>query len=215
MPRLRSGYLLRNPILLFIIKIIDAAGGLLFMFVPSSPPPASPKKILIAKIDHLGDVVLFLSVLPALKKAFKDSRIDVVCGSWSRELLESHPMIGTLYTYDHFMLSRSGSLPARLMKNISDLFSLVSRLRSEKYELGLDLRAYFPNFVPVMALGGVEHKLGFSTGGFGRISAGRDCCRTSKITRTRCGATALPLGPSIFSSLTPSASARLSARFST
>jgi len=112
-------------------------------------------------------VVLFLSVLPSLKKAFQESRIDVVCGSWSRELLESHPMIGTIYTYDQFMLNRSGGLPVRLLKNFSDLFTIVSRLRSEKYELGLDLRAYFPNFIPVMALGGVEHKIGFSTGGFG------------------------------------------------
>lgn len=165
--RLHSGYLMTNPIMIIFFRIVDFGGSLFFTFLKRSRPTEKPKKILIAKIDHLGDVLMSLYVLPVIKKAFPDAEIHYVCGSWCQKIVQNNPFVKQILTFDHCRLNRNGSFLGRFKKMISDFISVVKIMRKEKYDIAMDLRGYFPNFLPILAFGNVRYKLGYATGGFG------------------------------------------------
>lgn len=165
--RLVNGYLLSNPALLAVLAAADFLGRIFFSLIPAGKLPAEVKKILIAKPDHLGDVLLALHVLPALKKAFPGSEIDFLCGSWSRRILDGNPLIRKTVCLDDFRLSRGKPLPQRLSRFFSDCLRAVRDLRSETYDLAIDLRAYYPNLIPLFPFLKARFTLGYSTGGFG------------------------------------------------
>ena len=166
--RLNFGILAKNPTLIFPLKIFNFFLGQVIhpqkIFLIQNP-----KKILIAKIDHLGDVLMSLQILPSIKNAFPDSEIHYIAGSWAVPILKENPFIHRVYTFDHFLLNRRGSLLQRIFKMTSDIFGIVKKIREENYDLALDLRAYFPNFIPFLFLGRIKYKIGFPTGGFSSL----------------------------------------------
>ncbi len=85
------------------------------------------KKILVVTLSNIGDVVLTLPVIGALRENFKDATIDVVAGPRATELFEADPRIGKLYVYD-----KSSTLASKIM--------LLARLRRNRYDLLVDLR---------------------------------------------------------------------------
>ena len=86
-----------------------------------------PQSILVIKPSALGDVVQSLPLLPALRKRFPAARISWVINSDLANLLEHHPLIDELITYE-----RHGSLRAWL--------GLLGRLRQCRFDLVLDLQ---------------------------------------------------------------------------
>lgn len=165
--RLHCGYLAQNPILILLLKIIDFFGSLIFGYRSRRLVPKNPSKILIAKIDHLGDVLMSLYILPEVKRTFPRCKIHYVCGSWAQPIVQNNPLLDRILTFDHFRLNRSGALIQRWIKMVLDFFAVVREIRQEQYDLALDLRAYFPNFLPVLAFGNIRCKMGYATGGFG------------------------------------------------
>ena len=84
-------------------------------------------KILVVTLSNIGDVVLTLPVIGALREDFKDAEIDVVVGPRAKEIFETDPRIGKMYIYD-----KSSSLVSKAR--------LLARLRGRRYDLLLDLR---------------------------------------------------------------------------
>ena len=54
------------------------------------------KKILLIRIDRIGDVVLSTPAIRAMKKTFPDSQIDLLVNSYTKELLLNNPHIDNL-----------------------------------------------------------------------------------------------------------------------
>ncbi|MBI2119612.1 MAG: glycosyltransferase [Elusimicrobia bacterium] len=166
--RLNFGLLAKNPLLIFFIKILD-----FFLSQVVHPKKIfsmpSPKKILIVKIDHLGDVLMSLQILPAIKNSFPNAEIHYIAGSWAVPILKENPFIHQVYTFNHFLLNRQGCLFQSIYKMILDTFFILKKMRDEKYDLSLDLRAYFPNFIPFLFLAGNKVRIGFPTGGFSSL----------------------------------------------
>ena len=167
---LKSGYLLSNPAALLVLQIVDALGALASAFKKMKTPPRNPDKILIAKIDHLGDVLMCLRVLPSIKNRFPQSKIHMVCASWSKAIVENHPLVDKVLTFDDFRLNRKGRIGARIARTAKDSLALIRAMRREKYAAALDFRAYYPNLLPVLALGGPGFLSGYGTGGFGFLT---------------------------------------------
>lgn len=165
--RLKNGYLLSNPAAVFFLSILDGLGKNFSAFFPRKNLPENVRKILLAKTDHLGDVILSLQAIPALKMAFPHADIDFLCGSWSKFLVENNPSVRQVLTFDDFRLNRKGSKLRRIQKWVEDSFHAVKAMRKEAYDLAIDLRAYYPNFIPWLSISGAKHRAGFSTGGFG------------------------------------------------
>jgi len=165
--KLRSGYLFSNPLAIVTFKGLDFLGRCLFRLKRKKTVPKTLEKILITKIDHLGDVLLALHLVPAIKRSFPQCRIHFLCGSWSRAVLLNHPLIERAFEFDDLRLNRKGTFWERLWKMARDIANIVEITRREEYDLVLDLRAYYPNSIPLLALSNAKCLAGFLTGGFG------------------------------------------------
>ncbi len=85
------------------------------------------KRILVITLSNIGDVVLTLPVIGALKQNFKSAAIDVVVGPRAKEAFEVDPRIEKMYVYD-----KSVSLVQKLQ--------FIQSLRRNRYDLTVDLR---------------------------------------------------------------------------
>lgn len=85
------------------------------------------KRILVITLSNVGDAVLTLPVVGALKENFKDASVDVVVGPRAKEIFEVDPRIDKMYVYD-----KAISLIGKL--------KFIFRLRRNNYDLAVDLR---------------------------------------------------------------------------
>jgi len=86
-----------------------------------------PGKLLVVTLSNIGDAVLTLPVIGALRERYKDALIDIVVGPRASEIFDSDPRINRTYVYD-----KSSSAPAKL--------SLIMGMRKSGYDLAVDLR---------------------------------------------------------------------------
>ncbi len=159
-------YLFEKPHWAYATAIIDSLGGLLFKRSPL-PLKGDVKKILLSRIDHLGDVFIASSITRPLKEAFPGAQIHFLAGPWAEDLLKYNPHIDKTIIYSSFRHNRSGGLFKRLFHALVTFFSALVELRRERYDIAIDLRAYFFNSLPLIALCGARCIAGFPTGGFG------------------------------------------------
>jgi len=150
-----------------IIGLIDALGTFLFSLLGRNIEPMNVRKILVSRIDHLGDVLLATCALPHLKRAYPDAKIDFLIGEWAKDLLVNNPYVNETITYNSFLHNRSGSLWHRIRSDAISFLNAFKKIRKERYDLSIDLRAYFINSIPLLYLSGVEYIVGYGTGGFG------------------------------------------------
>jgi len=101
--------------------------------------PAGLKKVIILKLDHIGDVVLSLPAIRKIRQILPEARIDVLCATWSRELLARQPEIDNVFTYDCFNV-QSGLRYAG--ENEKSREETLARLKNEKYDLAVNLRKF-------------------------------------------------------------------------
>ena len=163
----RTLYLFQKPYLAVIQWVIDAVGRLLFLPVRKRKMPTDVRKILVSRIDHLGDVFIASSILPHLKKAFPRASIHFMAGEWARGYLRSNPHIDSLLVYNSMKLNRNKGLLKNALSAVTGFAANVREMRSESYDLCIDLRAYPFNSILLLVLGGGKYRVGFSTGGFG------------------------------------------------
>ncbi len=124
-----------------------------------------PRKILIAKLDHLGDIVIAGPTLNALRKRFKDSRISLLVNDSSAELLTC---INT--EFDRILTLDAGWVRhgRGLNLGLKQIYGLIKWMHSEKFDLFIDLRG---DAVTVLAasLAGIPEKVGFGWSGLGTL----------------------------------------------
>src|SRR5438067_2501283 len=99
-------------------------------------------RILVIKLDHLGDVITALPVFPALREALPDAQIDVLVGPWARALMESLTSIDSVLTYDSRRFSRNPEAetgfwrPLRRMRTIAaHRYTHIVELRGDSWTL--------------------------------------------------------------------------------
>jgi len=99
------------------------------------PKDFIPKRILVVKLDHLGDVLLATPVFSNLSRAYPDAELHALTGAWSRVVLEKHPDVNKVLEYNSPAFCRTG-LPTSLKQT----FQLYRALRHQKYDLMVELR---------------------------------------------------------------------------
>lgn len=162
---LGKSYLYQKTGLAVTQRLIDAVGSLFFR--PSKTPFPEVRKILVSRIDHLGDVFLASSILPHLKAAFPKARIHFMAGQWAVCCLKHNQLIDKILVYNSVRHNRAKGLLKNAVDAFKGFFSNVRQMRREGYDLCIDLRAYPFNSIPLMYLGKGKYKVGFATGGYG------------------------------------------------
>jgi len=101
--------------------------------------PDSLKNILIMKPSALGDIVLALPALTALRQSFPDAKISWLVRPEFAPLLENHPHLDEIIPFDRKSLGRAWCNP----KALGALVRLISRLRSSKFDAVFDFQGLF------------------------------------------------------------------------
>jgi len=97
------------------------------------------KNILIIKPSSLGDIVLALPALTALRKSFPDARISWLVRPEFAQLLENHPHLTEIIPFDRKLLGRAWFHPRAFVS----LLSLIRRLRRSKFDAVIDFQGLF------------------------------------------------------------------------
>lgn len=118
-----------------ILTLIASATVQFLIYRNSIPKDFIPKRILVIKLDHIGDVLLSTPVFSNLKKTYPDSEIHALTGKWSKVILENNPVVSKVLEYNSPAFSRTGQ-----PTSISDAIRLYKFLRHQKYDLLIDLR---------------------------------------------------------------------------
>jgi len=115
------------------------------------------KNILIIKPSSLGDIVLALPALSALRKSFPDARISWLIRPEFAPLLKNHPHLTDIILFDRKFLGKAWYHPGAF----SSLVSLIRRLRHSKFDAVIDLQGLFRT-ASLAWLSGCKKRLGMA-----------------------------------------------------
>jgi len=115
------------------------------------------KRILVIRIDEIGDVILTTPVFRALKKEFPGCKVDALVKKATKELLEHNPNV------DNLIVCEKPWLRNRL--NMAYFLSLARKLR-RRYDLVIELHTAPLNILFASLVGGYKVGYGFRGLGF-------------------------------------------------
>lgn len=92
------------------------------------------KKIILLKLDHLGDLVLAIPAITKIKSKYPYARIDFVCGSWNVPFAESLKIFNNIYAFDFYKKKSAESA----VTNNRELNAFLKKLGD--YDISIDLR---------------------------------------------------------------------------
>lgn len=117
---------------------IDLLGSITKVYPERRPPPvdgARLRSLLIIKLSSIGDVVHALPVASALKSTYPALRITWAVEQWTAPLVLGHPAVDRVV-----VLPTLVRWPSRPVVWVGDLRRAVRELRSESYDVALDLQ---------------------------------------------------------------------------
>ena len=171
LPVMRGPYCRRSRALNFAMGAADAALSLVrpFRGRPQAVPP--PRRLLIADVAHLGDLVVATSLLPVIKSAFPGCEIGFLIGSWARPVLDGHPLVAAVHILDHWATNRA-SAPRRdkLRRYAQTRREALREVKARGYDAALDLCWSFPNTLPFLWQARIPVRVGYRSGGCGSLA---------------------------------------------
>jgi heptosyltransferase-2 len=119
-------------------------------------------KILVVKLDHIGDLLLATPVFHAIKRKYPNSYLAVLASDSSSCVLKNNPYVDKVYCYNSKMFLRNnadGNIPASIIcNNLKTIFAI----RNEKFTLCIGLREDYNN-VPLLKLLDINDCISFNT----------------------------------------------------
>jgi len=102
-----------------------------------------PHRILVVKLDHLGDVILATPALHALRERYPEAEIDVLVHPASVVAVARHPAVSRVLTYRSPRFARGGTVDdsSRLREIARARYDTVVELRGDSRTLLLPLWA--------------------------------------------------------------------------
>lgn len=113
--------------------------------------------ILIRATNWVGDAVMTLPALEAVRDNFPESRITVLARPWVVPVFENHPAVNDILVYRKH---------EKLPDNVSEVRVLINKIRKNKYDLAVLFQNAFEAAL-IAYLGGVKSRLGFDSDGRG------------------------------------------------
>jgi heptosyltransferase-2 len=143
-----------------LVQIFDALGSRAVRAVRTPPDVGSPRSIILVQLDHLGDAVLSTPMLPRLRAAYPNARIDVLASQSNRAVFEADPHVDSVRVAERNWFERRPATWAL----VTAVWSLSRALRRRRYDLGIDVRGDILS-VLVLTLAGVRRRVGWAMGG--------------------------------------------------
>ena len=122
---------------------------------------ASMKNILIIKLSAIGDVVLALPALEAIKRTFPASSITWVVEEAAAGILEGHPQIDAVLVSGSKTWMRMLGRPRTFLKGVVKIVAFLRALRATRYDIAIDLQGLLKSGV-LIGLSRADRKIGFA-----------------------------------------------------
>ena len=93
-------------------RLVAAADALLspLGWLRRSPDETAPvTRVLLLRLERIGDLLMTLDAIASARSAWPGATIDLVVGSWNKDLARLIPGINTVHTIDVPWLAREGS----------------------------------------------------------------------------------------------------------
>lgn len=154
-------YAYKSRLVRFIACFIDFIGSILFFWIKKNQAidKKGIKRILVVKLDHLGDSFILTPLFEYLAKEFPTAKIDIICLELTKPVFENNPHIRKVIAFNYFRTWRENGKRA----GFKDTLQLIKDLKKERYDLFIDARGE-----PFASL------LGFLIGARYRIGFGRE-----------------------------------------
>lgn len=146
-----------------LVRTADALLAPAGLLVRRAPPADLPARILCLRLERIGDLLMTLPALGALRAAFPNARIDLATGSWNQELASALTMVDTVATIDAAWLSRGAG-----GTGVGGVLTGAAAWRAARYDLALNFE---PDIRSNLAarLSGARVVAGFRSGGGGPL----------------------------------------------
>ncbi len=162
-----------------LFALVDLVGRAVFGICPAvrrklhrrstaALPADEARVVLLIQLDHLGDAIISTAMLPALRATYPGASIEVLAGSWNREVFEASPQVDRVHVARVSRFARSAK---RLAWIPSTLWWGVW-LRRRKVDVGIDVRGDFPAAL-LLWLCGARRRVGWECGGGGFLLTDR------------------------------------------
>ena len=96
-------------------------------------------KILIVRLSAIGDVVHSLPVVYALRRKFPDAHISWIVEDKAADILIGNPLLDKVYV----LPKKKWKKKLLSFKTIKEIKSLISEIRSQKFDIAIDLQELF------------------------------------------------------------------------
>lgn len=125
------------------------------------------RKILVVRLDTIGDVLLSEPAIAALRQRFPHARIGLVVNERGREVLSGNPNIDSFMLYDAPWHAAWRGQRVDRKRAFFELWRVIRQLRREHYDLAFELRGDFRDIVFTAATGArIKVGSGWRGGGF-------------------------------------------------
>ena len=112
----------------------------------------NPKKVLFIRNDHIGDMVYATAAFRELKRAFPDVKITVIADPRNKMIIEKDKYVDEIITIDLFWRRKN-------WQALKDYWKVLKKIRSERFDVGFDLRRSKLNIFFFLYLGKVRHRV--------------------------------------------------------
>lgn len=131
-------------------------------YPPLTPATFHPRRILVIRLDLIGDLVLSLTVVRALKRTYPEAEIDLLALPASAKVASYDPNLSEIITYDPNIWRRPKALFQ--LKNWREASALRQKLRARHYDLAVSVYA---NWAAILAvLSGARRRVGYGPEGY-------------------------------------------------
>jgi lipopolysaccharide heptosyltransferase II len=146
-----------------IYLVMSIVGGLLWLsrqgkkYPLLHPQNFHPKRILVIRLDLIGDLVLSLTLVRVLKRTYPEAEIDLLAVPSSAKVAMGDPDLAEIITYDPNVWRRPKALIQ--LRNWREAITLRRRLRARHYDLAVSV---FGEWAAILAvLSGAQRRVGF------------------------------------------------------
>ena len=140
------------------LALLDLIGKVIFFFLRLKKQPLNPKKILVIRLDHLGDVIMTFPTYAALRKIYPEAEIHTLVRGFTQDLFYQNKNVDKVIPFDPPWFARD--------KKVSwwQTLEFRSSLRKQ-YDIVIELHADPRNIIAATIIGG--YRIGYGIRGLG------------------------------------------------
>lgn len=156
----RLGYRYKKPRWAIIAKVADTALSPLGRFIRASARKPHPhERILVVRLDHIGDLLCSFPAINTLRRNFADAHISLLVGPWCEELAQLNGNVDEIIVYraPWFDRQRKRKHP---LSTVSMLVLGARMLKQRHFDIALDLRGDLRNIL-LMAFSRIPIRVGY------------------------------------------------------